>query len=170
MKSVTELLAALKREHVLRALEQLNGGVKTQFAESIKFDLVFKGKRYVPKEVIGLALENVHQRVVGPGDFKGGEQSSAFRALRRCGFTVVPKAIADQIPALSETVAEILGLQNKYSSENTEDMKRRGYLIRVELRDQLYAQVERYEPLFSASGYEFSVEGSDGIGRKGAPK
>lgn len=169
MPSVTELLATLEREHVLMALEQLDAGAKTRFAESIKFDVVYKGKRYAPKEVTGLALENAYQRAFGPGDFKGGGESSAFRALRRCGFTIVPKAEAgsiSHIASLKDTVTEILSLQTKYTSENTEDMKRRGFLVRIGLRDVLYSHVERYEPLFSASGYECAIEGSDGIGRK----
>jgi hypothetical protein len=53
-----------------------------------------------------------------------------------------------------------------YASENTDDMKRRGILVRSVLRDLLRAKAKIYEPLFSTSGYKFEVEGSDGIGRK----
>jgi hypothetical protein len=166
MLSVTEMLSTLEREHVLKALDQLDMGAKTYFAESTKFDVVFKGKRYAPKEVTGLALQNAYQRQFGPADFKGGDSSSAFRALRRCGFTIVPKAEIDYAASLTDTFAEILTLQTEYSSKNTDAMKRRGFLVRTGLRDQLYQQVERYEPLFSVSGYECAIEGSDGIGRK----
>lgn len=169
MPSVTQLLATLEREHVLMALAQLDAGAKTRFAKSIKFDVVYMGKRYAPKEVVGFALENAHQRAFGPSDFNGGDESSAFRALRRCGFTIIPKIDAGHAShsvSLTDTVAEILSLQTKYASENTEDMKRRGFLVRTGLRDLLYSHVEQYEPLFSAGGYECAIEGSDGIGRK----
>lgn len=166
MPSLTELLANLERKHLLMAFEQLDAGAKTRFAQSIKFDVIYAGKRYAPKEVIGLALETAYNRVFNPSDFKGGEETSAFRALRRCGFTVIPKVDMRLIASLKDTITEILFLQTKYSSENTEDMKRRGFLVRTELRDLLYAHVEQYEPLFSENGYECAVEGSDGIGRK----
>ncbi|NWL18619.1 hypothetical protein DM828_04690 [Pseudomonas umsongensis] len=169
MLSVTELLSTLEREHVLMALEQLDAGAKTRFAESIKFDVVYTGKRYAPKEVTGLALENAYQRKFGPSDFRGGGETNAFRALRRCGFTIVPKAVAGRLShtdSLKDTITEILSLQTQYTSKNTEGMKRRGFLVRNGLRDVLYSHIERFEPLFSASGYECAIEGSDGIGRK----
>jgi hypothetical protein len=166
MPSVTELLSILEREHVLSAIHQLDAGAKTRFAESTKFDVVYQGKRYAPKEVTGLALEIAHGRVFGPADFSGGESSSAFRALRRCGFTIVPKANLGLVGTLNDTLGEILSLQTHYASANTEAMQRRGVLVRSGLRDLLYAQMERFEPIFSAGGYECAVEGSDGIGRK----
>ncbi|WP_434155774.1 MrcB family domain-containing protein [Pseudomonas sp. JZ134] len=166
MSSVTELLTTLEREYVLAAIKQLDAGTLTRFAKSTTFDVLYLGKRYAPKAVTGLALELMHGRPFGPSDFKGGTDSSAFRALRRCGFTIVPKAETAHTESLTDTVAEILSLQMQYAPENTPAMQRRGVLIRTVLRDLIQAQVMRYEPLFSAKGYECSVEGSDGKGRK----
>ncbi|MSU93949.1 DUF3578 domain-containing protein [Pseudomonas mandelii] len=167
MPSVTELLATLERDHFLNAFEQLDAGPTTRFAGAIKFDVVFDDKRYVPEQVIGLALENAYRRVSGLRDFVVRGKISAFRsALHRCGFTIVPKVGSEPAVALKKTVGEILLLQTRYSSQSTDAMVRRGYLVRNELADLLYAQVERYEPRFTAHGYAFEVEGRDGIGRK----
>ena len=166
MKSVPELLALLEREHVLSAIKQLNAGASTHFAESTKFDLIYRGKRYAPKEVAGLALEVANNQRFAPADFKGGNGSGVFRALGRCGFTIIPKSEPNHSASLVSTLSEILHLQTKYDSKNTEEMQRRGFLIRTVLRDLIYENIERFEPLFSARGYECAAEGSDGIGRK----
>jgi len=91
MKTTTELFRQISRQNILEAISQINNGAKSKFAESIKFDVLFQGKRYPPKEVAGLALENLTNKEFEPSDFKGGESSSSFRALQRCGFTIVPK-------------------------------------------------------------------------------
>ncbi|WP_334188933.1 MrcB family domain-containing protein [Noviherbaspirillum sp.] len=166
MQSVTELLSSLERQHFLRAVERIDAGAKTRFSDSTKFDMVFNGKRYAPKEVTGLALEEAFKHTFGPADFKGGDSSSAFRTLRRCGFTIVPKTAMEAPTSLKSIVSEILSLQTQYSSENTDEMKQRGFLVRVALRDLMYSHIEQFEPTFSASGYECTIEGRDGIGRK----
>jgi hypothetical protein len=51
MQTVTELLTLLQRSGILSALGLLDDGEKTAFADSTKFDLIFKGKGYAPKRV-----------------------------------------------------------------------------------------------------------------------
>lgn len=166
MPSITELFANLERSHFLAAIEQLGAGTASRFADSKKFDVLFQRKRYAPKEVAGLALEDAHHRSFGPSDFKGGENTPCFHALMRCGFTIVPKASSVSTNSLVNVIREILQLQTDYSPENTPAMQRRGNLVRGELKDILYSQIESFEPIFSASGYECSIECRDGIGRK----
>ena len=130
MREITEQLARLQKEHVDAAINQLDTGIDTKFADSRKFDLVLGDLRYAPKRVAGLALEVLTGQKYGPKSFKGGEESSCFRALRRCGFTVIPKT-APPIRGLTEDLQELLLLQTKYDSKNTPEMKRRGVLVRT---------------------------------------
>ena len=160
-----DLLSQVTREHVQQALTWIDSGRPNSFAESTGYDVVNEGKRYPPKRVAGVALEALTGKAFGPNDFKGGEESTCFQALRRVGFTVVRKEDSERRPLITD-LQEILELQTKYSSTNTSEMVRRGQLIRKHLPHQIEAQVEQIEPIFNASGYSVCVEGSDGIGRK----
>jgi hypothetical protein len=80
----------------LQAITQLDNGAKSKFSDSFKFDVLFQGKRYPPKEVAGLALEINANKEFEPSDFSGGESSASFRALLRCRFTNVPTNLSHQ--------------------------------------------------------------------------
>jgi HNH endonuclease len=81
----------ITREDVLGALARLDAGEPHQFAESVKYDVVHEGRRYAPSAVIGLAAERLVGRKLGPSDFKGGEESKAFRTIRQLRFEIAPK-------------------------------------------------------------------------------
>jgi hypothetical protein len=166
MTIATELFLQIQRPHILAAIQQIDAGAKTRFADSTKFDVLFQKKRYAPKEVGGLALEMLALRSFGPKDFKGGERSACFNSLSRCGFTIVPKRHHEPLATIPEVFAEILGLQLQYSSKNTDPMQRRGVLVRKLLPDLIRDRLEEIEPIFSSAGFECCVEGSDGVGRK----
>lgn len=68
--------------------------------------------------------------------------------------------------SITEAIAEILSLQKKYSSENTEEMQTRGNLIRRVLPEIFSKHSNRFSPNFTKAGYVASIEGKDGIGRK----
>ncbi|MGB4560046.1 MAG: DUF3578 domain-containing protein [Burkholderiaceae bacterium] len=165
MRSTTELFRSLERKYVIQALKQLDAGASSRFADSIKFDLLYQGKRYPPKEVAGLALEQITNKQFSPADFSGGESSSCFRALERCGFTIVPKR-TDSEASLGDVVNKILDLQKLYSSTNTPEMQQRGILIRDELPKLIEDKLEVLEPIFSRLDFQCAIEGSDGKGRK----
>jgi hypothetical protein len=167
MNTTTELFKQLSRQHILHAITQLDNGAQSKFSDSIKFDVLFQGRRYPPKEVAGLALEILANKEFEPSDFSGGESSASFRALQRCGFTIVPKkSIATN--SLTNVVNEILDLQRNYSSTNTPEMQRRGVLIRDALPEIIQDKFESLEPIFSAANFQLAIEGSDGKGRKNA--
>src|SRR5262245_33943221 len=63
------------------------------FGDPTKYELVFQGRRYAPKAVIGLACEHFLGRVLQPDEFSGGEApGQANHVLRQLGFTVVRKS------------------------------------------------------------------------------
>lgn len=78
-------------EHVRAAFKDLDQGVKHPFHDSTGYDLVYQGRRYPPKAVLGLAAKHASGIALGPKDFSGGEASSCFRVLRRAGFKIEPK-------------------------------------------------------------------------------
>jgi putative restriction endonuclease len=79
------------REDVLGAIRRLDEGVEHGFGPSLKYDLVFEGRRYPPKAVVGIAAERLAGRILTPGDFSGGQDSKSTRILRDLGFSVEPK-------------------------------------------------------------------------------
>ncbi len=82
----------LKKEHVLRALTDLDGGIDHPFGAPTVYELVHDDKRYAPKAVIGLAFLHHLGRVLQPEEFSGGEApGQANFVLRKLGFTVVRK-------------------------------------------------------------------------------
>jgi hypothetical protein len=163
----SELLSQIERRHVLEAISRVDAGETSGFAESTKFDLVFQGRRYPPKRIAGIALHALTGQDFGPASFKGGNESSCFRALKRCGFTIVPK---DQSPVmdLRPSIEEVLQLQTRYTHKNTPEMQRRGELIRNVLPHALRARITEIEPTFTEAGFSLEIEGSDGKGLKNA--
>jgi hypothetical protein len=80
----------LTREHVMKALAELDAGAKHPFGYPTAFDLVHKGKSYVPKAVIGLAARHLLGHMLQPKDFSSGSgPGQAVRVLRDLGFKVV---------------------------------------------------------------------------------
>jgi len=80
----------LTREHVLKALDDLDGGIKHSFGNAKKFSLVHNNKQYPPKAVVGVAFRHHIGRILEPSEFSGGEDSGHANAvLRNLGFQVI---------------------------------------------------------------------------------
>ena len=104
----------LKREHVLRTLADLDGGIDHAFGDPTKYELVHDGKRYAPKAVVGLACRHSIGRILTPEEFSGGEApGQANFVLRKLGFTVIRKdeEVADkEKPAHKDWTEQEVGL------------------------------------------------------------
>jgi predicted HNH restriction endonuclease len=81
----------ITRDDVIKAIGDFDAGVTHPFAESTGYDLIWNGKPYPPKAIVGLAARREAGRLLTPYDFKGGEGSRCFRILRDLGFEVRPK-------------------------------------------------------------------------------
>jgi hypothetical protein len=85
----------LTPEHVLRALADLDAGAEHPFGPPTGYELVYAGRHYPPKAVVGLAWRHLSGRILHPEEFSGGEApGQANFVLRRLGFTVVKKGEA----------------------------------------------------------------------------
>lgn len=101
----------LTREHILRTLADLDGGIKHSFGQPTAYELVHNAKHYAPKAVIGLACRFIIGRILMPDEFSGGEApGQANYVLRGLGFNVVPK---------DETISD----QEKQSSKDWSDQE-----------------------------------------------
>jgi hypothetical protein len=80
---------SITREHVLQAIEQLDRGVTHPFGPSVDYDLIYEGRKYPPKAVVGIAAELATGARLGPADFSAGEgPGQANAVLRDLGFQV----------------------------------------------------------------------------------
>ena len=60
------------------------------FAPATTYDLVWDGKRYPPKAILGAAYEIATGQRLASGDFEGG-RSGAVKVLGQLGFDVRPR-------------------------------------------------------------------------------
>jgi hypothetical protein len=91
MQEARLLMKHLQASHVEAAIARIDAGEKGEFAESTKYDLVYNLKRYAPKRVVGLALNELSGAMFTNQHFKGGEESLCFRTLARLKFDVCDK-------------------------------------------------------------------------------
>ncbi len=82
----------LTREDVLAAIKRFETEGAGDFRPSARYDLLFEGRRYPPKAVLGLSTVRLLGHPLKPSDFKGGEDTACFRVLRELGFEVVAKS------------------------------------------------------------------------------
>jgi len=84
------------RAHVERAIGEYDRlGPEPFFAEhgfapTTTYDLVWEGRRYPPKAILGTAYEFANGRRLASGDFEGGK-TGAVKVLGQLGFTVEPR-------------------------------------------------------------------------------
>ena len=60
------------------------------FAPTTTYDLVWDGRRYPPKAILGTAYEFATGRRLASGDFEGGK-TGAVKVLGNLGFTIHPR-------------------------------------------------------------------------------
>lgn len=76
---------------LLDAIKALDAGHVHLFGDSSGFDVLFQGRRYPPKAVVGVAAELMDGIQRTPYDFKGGPGKLCFKILQDKGFTILPK-------------------------------------------------------------------------------
>lgn len=113
----------ITREHVLKALAELDAGVAHPFGEPTAYDLVHEEKSYPPKAVIGLAARHLLGRMLQPYEFSSGVgPGQAVHVLRKLKFNVVRRTLPLVLNQYRETssYADIVGQRyhfpNRYLS------------------------------------------------------
>jgi 5-methylcytosine-specific restriction protein A len=93
-----DLFRRVSREHLLGAIDDLDAGRLHPFGPSTKYDVLFRGRRYAPKAVVGIAIARLAGDIPPRYSFKGGLGTACFTALRRCGFVIASKDNLDRLP------------------------------------------------------------------------
>lgn len=103
INGLRELLSGLRRADVIGVLARFNlqQAAAYGFANSTDFDLVYEGKRFPPKAILGLAAERVVGRALSADEFSGGETSACFAVLRGLGFDIHRKTSPGQTASSS---------------------------------------------------------------------
>lgn len=76
----------IKREHILKAIEEIGRVGTPKGRSSKKFLLEYNNKHYSPKYVISLANKYANVKELDPSEFSGGNESNNF--LKYLGFNV----------------------------------------------------------------------------------
>ena len=115
----------ITRDDVTQAIADFDAGAAHEFAPSTGYDLVFNGKHYPPKAIVGLAARRIAGRTLTPYDFKGCEGARCFRVLRDLGFEVAAKegTMPGPIPFV---VGQQYTRQDVYGLMDVPEDKRRG--------------------------------------------
>lgn len=88
----------ITREHLLGAIKALDGEEPHPFGPSTEYDVLYNGRRYPPKAVVGIAARQIAPHPLKPGDFRGGLGTRCFRILESHGFEIVSKADTEPFP------------------------------------------------------------------------
>jgi hypothetical protein len=78
--------STISREHILKAINEIDRNAVPQRRLSTKFSLVFDGKLYPPKYVISLAHRFAEGRELDSTTFNGGKECNSF--VRALGFEI----------------------------------------------------------------------------------
>jgi len=106
----------IKKEHIEKAIEEIDREGVRKGRHSSTYDLVYNGKTYPPKLIISIANKYANGLELDPNDFGGGKDTVAFKILESNGFTIKEKSdtltndeIKKGIRLLCETSREVEG-------------------------------------------------------------
>lgn len=90
----------VKAEHIRDAVRAILGDLEDHpFAVSTNYDVVLKdGTRLAPKAVFGVAARRALGMDVQPRDFRGGEGTPCFKAIRAADLRIMAKQAEDGLP------------------------------------------------------------------------
>src|SRR5712692_10060344 len=103
--------ADIRREHVEQAIALLDQGREHPFGPPTRYAVLYSGKTYPPKALVGVAAEIATGRALSPSDFSGGNahgQANSF--LRDLGFEVIDKTGENEKAAEATTLQQDLEL------------------------------------------------------------
>ncbi len=88
----------ITKEHLLRAIEQIDKEGVPSDAGSQYYDLLYLDKKYPPKLVVSLANLFANGEILDRNSFAGGLDTPCFNLLERNGFEIVPKDKINAMP------------------------------------------------------------------------
>lgn len=76
----------IKKEHIIKALEEIKKSGVPKGRESKRFLLEYNGKNYPPKYIISLANKYANGKELDSKEFSGGRETNNF--LKQLGFNI----------------------------------------------------------------------------------
>lgn len=86
-RGITMIPKNIRREHITKAIDEVERFGLPQGRKSRKFCLEYDGKHYPPKYIISLANKHASGEELDPSRFGGGKETNDF--LRALGFSIV---------------------------------------------------------------------------------
>jgi 5-methylcytosine-specific restriction protein A len=92
------LPTSIPQIRIVDAIRSFDAGAPHRFGRSTTYDVLYEGRRYPPKAIVGLAAEAITGRSFGPNDFSGGLDSKCFKILWDAGFEIIFKTDNQPFP------------------------------------------------------------------------
>ncbi|MFT6004340.1 MAG: 5-methylcytosine-specific restriction protein B, partial [Bacteroidia bacterium] len=83
----------ITKEHLLKAIEEIDKEGIRKGRQSSTYDLIYKRKSYPPKLVLSLANKFPNGEELDHNSFLGGQDTPAFKVLQEAGFDIKKKTI-----------------------------------------------------------------------------
>ena len=112
--------ANITRDHILKAIKEIDEQGVPPSREQTKYSLVLDGKLYPPKYTISIANKYANQEKLDPLSFSGGDETNPF--LNKLDFTIIDisqwKEITHYLKEIYDARATNENLQNIINSKN----------------------------------------------------
>ncbi|MCL7754935.1 DUF3578 domain-containing protein [Polaribacter sp. Z022] len=100
--------------HIEKAINEIEENGITKGRNSSTYDVIFNGKRYPPKLIISLANKYANGIELDSHLFAGGEDTHAFRLLKKEGFKIIKKTdIIDKKFQSRPNITEFIKVSNE---------------------------------------------------------
>ena len=86
---MNELPDRLPRKYIIKAIRAYDDGFPHLFKEARRYEVVFDGRRYPSKAIVGIAATLMTGKTFTPQDFSGAIKSKCVRLLIEQGFHIV---------------------------------------------------------------------------------
>jgi 5-methylcytosine-specific restriction protein B len=87
----------ITKEHLLKAIEEIDKEGVPVGRQSWMYDLNYKDKLYPPKVIISFANKYANGEELDHTSFKGGLKTPGFELLKKAGFQIVKKSVENNI-------------------------------------------------------------------------
>lgn len=94
----------ITREHVVKAIEEIDIVGIRKGRHSSTYDLIYNNKAYPPKLVLSIANRFVNGKELNPNDFDGGKGTETFKFFEDQGFTILEKIYSQDYDIITEYV------------------------------------------------------------------
>jgi len=137
MEWVVMIPQNIRREHVIKAIEEVKRVGIPKGRESKKFLLEFDGEYYPPKYIVSLSNKYANGVELNPSEFSGGKETNDF--LRSLGFNIVEVTTSKKPTIKSNKKQEEISLPKIRHNERCPKCKE---TIR-QLLERIYGKVEQ---------------------------